>query len=159
LTGPVEVEGRGEFHPAGGLSSVLRDFAVTYRYADGVELEYRLTGRPAVRFEGDDGWIEAEWNKGIEAEPKAILDQPFGPNDLRLPLLSEKVDFIQSVRRRTPTLIPAEVGHRTNSMCHLGLIAIKLGQKLKWDPQRELFIDNDAANQLRDRPLRAPWKL
>ncbi len=110
LTGPVEVEGCGEFHPAGGLSDVLRDFTVIYRYADGVELQYQMTGRPAVRFEGDDGWIEAVWNKGVEAHPKAILEEPFGPNDLRLPLVNEKVDFIQSVKRRTPTLIPAEVG-------------------------------------------------
>jgi len=159
LTGPVEIEGCGAFHPAGGLSNVLGSFAVSYRYADGVELTYAMTGRPAVRFEGDDGWIEAVWNKGVEAEPKAILDAPFGPNDLRLPLLSEKLDFIQSVKRRTPTLIPAEIGHRTNTMCHLGLIAIKLGQKLEWDPQREAFVGNDAANQLRDRPLRAPWRL
>jgi len=159
LTGPVEIEGRGEFHPAGGLSDVLRDFAVVYRYGDGVELEYQMTGRPAVRFEGDDGWIEAVWNQGVKAEPKTIIDQPFGPNELRLPLLNEKLDFIQSVKRRTPTLIPAEVGHRTNSMCHLGLIAIKLGQKLAWDPQREQFVQNEAANRLLDRPLRAPWRL
>ena len=129
-----------------------------YRYADGVELEYCMSGRPAVRFEGDDGWIEAVWNKGVEAQPKAILDEPFGPNDLRLPLISEKIDFIRSVKRRTPTLIPAEVGHRTNTMCHLGLIAIKLGLKLKWDPVRERF-DDDAANRLLDRPLRAPWSI
>ncbi|HNU99392.1 MAG: Gfo/Idh/MocA family oxidoreductase [Verrucomicrobia bacterium] len=158
LTGPVEVEGCGEFHPPGGLSDVLREFTVIYRYADGVELEYCMSGRPAVRFEGDDGWIEAVWNKGVEAQPKAILDEPFGPNDLRLPLISEKIDFIRSVKRRTPTLIPAEVGHRTNTMCHLGLIAIKLGLKLKWDPVRERF-DDDAANRLLDRPLRAPWSI
>lgn len=151
LTGPVAVEGHGEFHPPGGLSNVLGDFAVSYQYADGVRLEYRMTGRPAVRFEGDDGWIEAVWNQGVRADPKAIIDEPFGPNDLRLPLLNEKVDFIQSVRRRTPTLIPAEIGHRTNTMCHLGLIAIRLGQKLAWDRQRERFIDNEAANRLLDR--------
>jgi len=147
LTGPVAVEGHGEFHPSGGLSDVLGSFAVSYEYADGVRLEYRMTGRPAVRFEGDDGWIEAVWNRGVSAGPQAILDEPFGPNDLRLPLLNEKVDFIRSVRRRTPTLIPAEVGHRTNTMCHLGLIAIRLGQKLAWDPQCERFIDNEAANR------------
>jgi len=159
LTGPAEIEGRGEFHPAGGLSDVLRAFAVTYRYADGVELEYQMTGRPAVRFEGDDGWIEAVWNKGVAAEPRAIIEQPFGPNELRLPLLNEKLDFIRSVKHRTPTLIPAEVGHRTNTLCHLGLIAIQLGQKLTWNPQREEFVGHEAANQLRDRPLRAPWRL
>jgi len=158
-TGPVEIEGHGRFHPPGGLSDVLESFEVQYRYADGVELTYRMSGRPAVRFEGTEGWIEAVWWKGLQAEPKEILEQPPGPNDLRLPQLSEKLDFIQSVKNRTPTLIPAEIGHRTNAMCQLGLIAIQLGTKLEWDPQQERFVGNEAANRQLDRPLRAPWRL
>jgi hypothetical protein len=153
------VEGKGQFHPPGGLSNVLLAFEVHYQYADGVELIYRMTDRAAVRFDGDDGWIEAEWNKGVQGEPKAVLEQPLGPNELRLPLLNEKVDFIQSVKHQKPTLIPAEVGHRTNTMCQLGLIAIQRGQKLSWNPERERFIDNAAADRLLDRPMRPPWRL
>lgn len=156
-TGPVEVEGTGRFHPPGGLSGVLESFEVRYRYGDGVELVYRLTGRPAVRFEGTDGWIQAVWWKGLEAEPADILEQPPGPNDLRFTQISEKLDFIQSVKARKPTLIPAEIGHRTNTMCQLGLIAIQLGCKLEWDPVRERFVGNETGNPMLDRPLRAPW--
>ena len=157
-TGPVEIEGHGQFHPPGGLSDVLGGFEVHYRYADGIELTYRMAGRPAVRFEGTDGWIEAVWWKGLQAEPMDILEQPPGPNDLRLPQISEKLDFIQSVKSRTQTLIPAEIGHRTNSICQLGLISIQLGAKLEWDPQRERFVDNDTANRHLQRPSRAPWR-
>lgn len=158
-TGPVEVEGTGRFHPPGGLSNVLEAFEVRYRYADGVQLEYRMTGQPTVRFEGTDGWVEAEWNKGVQAERREILESPPGPGDLRLPLVNEKLDFINAVKNGTETLIPAEVGHRTNSLCQLGLIAIELGRKLKWDPARERFPDDDAANARLDRPLRPPWTL
>ena len=40
-----------------GLWNTIVKFDVRYRYADGLELHYRLD-RPHVRFEGTDGWIE-----------------------------------------------------------------------------------------------------
>jgi myo-inositol 2-dehydrogenase / D-chiro-inositol 1-dehydrogenase len=158
-TGPVEVEGRGQFHPPGGLSNVLRSFEVFYRYADGVELTYRMTGRAAVRFEGTGGWLEAVWGQGLTAERPELLEKRQAPGDISLPLINEKVDFIQSIKSRGSPLIPAEVGHRTNTMCQLGLISIMLGQKLNWDPERERFADPEAANRLLDRPLREPWQI
>jgi len=158
-TGPVEIEAHGQFHPQPGLSNALSTFHAHYRYANGVTLDYRLTGRPAVRFEGTGGWIEAVWWKGLQASSPDILDQPPQPNETPLPEISEKVDFIQSVKNRTPTLIPAEVGHRTTTICQLGLISILLGRKLHWDPQGEHFENDPQAENLLDRPLRPPWTL
>jgi len=37
---------------------------------------------------------------------------------------------------------------------HMGLIAIALGRKLKWNNNTRSFIKDDAANQLRSRPAR-----
>jgi len=51
------------------------------------------------------------------------------------------------------------VAHRSISPAHLGNIAMKLGRKLKWDPAKEEFIDDERANALRSRPYRAPWRL
>jgi len=157
-TGPVEVEGTGTF-PAGMLYDVLQDFDVRYRYANGVELRYRMAGRPFVRFEGTDGWIEAEWWKGTTASRDDILKAKPGPGEVALPLINEKLDFIRSLRTRQETLIPAEVGHRTASLCHLGWIAIRLGVRIKWDPAAERFTNSDAANALLTRPMREPWTL
>ena len=36
---------------------------------------------------------------------------------------------------------------------------IKLGRKLKWDPQAEQFINDPEANKLLDRHRRDPWQL
>ena len=41
---------------------------------------------------------------------------------------------------------------------HIGNIAMELGRKLKWDPQNESFVGDDAANQLRTRAAREDWK-
>lgn len=90
---------------------------------------------------------------------KSFLKSPIGPNEIHLPLKSEKRDFIDAVKTRGQTLADAEVGHRTTSLCQLGHIAIQVGRKLKWDPDAERFIGDDTANRLLSRPMRSPWRL
>jgi len=87
------------------------------------------------------------------------LKAPVGADEIRLPLKDEKRDFIDAVKTRGQTLADAEVGHRTTSLCQLGHIAIKVGRKLKWDPDAEWFINDDGANRLLSRPMRSPWCL
>ena len=157
-TGPVEVEGSGEY-PSDGLWNVLLKFELQYRYANGVRLIYK-TGRPHVRFEGTDGWVEADYNsRSLKANPDSILKSPIGPDEIHLPLKHEKRDFIDAVKTRGQTLADAEVGHRSCSLCQIGHIAIQVGRKLKWDPQVEQFSNNDTANRLLRRPMRSPWHL
>jgi hypothetical protein len=158
-TGPVRIEGTGEFHPAGGLSGVLGSFEVHYTYANGVTLDYRIAGRPFVRFEGDLGWVEAEWWKGLQASSPDLLREPIESDGLTTRRVNEKLDFIDSILANRQTLIPAEVGHRTNSLCQLGLIAIESGRPLVWNPLTEHFENDHAAEQHLDRPLRAPWTI
>lgn len=158
-TGPVRVEGSGKFHPAEGLSGVLGSFAVHYTYADGVTLDYRMAGRPFVRFEGSRGWVEAEWWEGLQASSPELLEEPIEPDGLTTRQVNEKLDFIDSIRTGRQTLIPAEIGHRTNSLCQLGLIAIKTGRQLNWNPAAERFENDPGANSLLECPLRAPWRI
>jgi myo-inositol 2-dehydrogenase / D-chiro-inositol 1-dehydrogenase len=154
-TGPVEVEGRGEYVPAGGLWNVLRSFEVRYRYADGVEMFYK-TETPYTRFEGTEGWIQADYPRGLTAEPESILGVELGPDAVRFPLKHEKRDFLDCVKTRGRTLADAEVGHRTTSLCHLGHIAIQVGKPLRWDPEKERFLDSDEANALVGKPVFEP---
>jgi len=157
-TGPVEVEGTGKY-PRDGLWNVLLSFELQYKYANGVKLFYSIS-QPHVRFEGTEGWIQADYNdRSLKAEPASILKSPIGPDEIHLPLKSEKRDFIDAVKTRGQTLEDAEVGHRTTSLCQIGHIAINLGRKLRWDPDAEKFIGDDAANRLLSRPMRSPWRL
>lgn len=156
-TGPVEIEGTGTY-PKDGLWDVLIAFDVKYRYANGVNLHYTYS-RPYVRFEGDDGWIEAPYNGQLSASRESILLSAIGPNEIHLPRKTDKRDFIDAVKSRENTMEDAEVGHRTTSVCHLGHIAIQLGRKLKWDPVKEVFPDDPEANRMLDKPRRAPWTI
>ncbi len=157
-TGPVEVEGTGKY-PRDGLWEVLLGFEVRYKYANGVQLFYN-TSRPYVRFEGSEGWIEADYEKRtVTAQPQSILDSPLNSDEIHLPLKDEKRDFIDAVKTRGPTLADAEMAQRTTSLCQIGHIAIQVGHKLHWDPQAERFTNDDAANRLLGRPMRSPWSL
>ena len=92
--------------------------------------------------------------------PESILKSKIGPDEVHFPLKSEKRDFIDAIKTRGQTLEDAEVGHRTTSLCHLGHIAVQVGRKLKWDPDAERFIGDDAANKLLSLPPgRSPWRL
>ena len=151
-TGPVEISGEGVWPPAGKLWNVLKTFRIQYRFADGTTQEYE-TSKPYVRIEGTEGWIYGEYGKGLEAEPKSILTSEIKDSEIHFPLKSDKQDFIDAVKTRGRTLEDEEVGHRTTSLCHLGHIAIRLGQTLKWDPQQEHFVGNDEANGYVDKRM------
>jgi hypothetical protein len=51
----------------------------------------------------------------------------------------------------------AEIGHRSASLCHLGVIALRLGRKLRWDAAREEFPEDREANGYLAREMRKPW--
>ena len=160
-TGPVSVEGKGEYPaPDSGLWNVLLNFQVQYRYADGVTVDYHTAKGAFIRVEGEDGWIHAPWLGGqMTASDPAILRIKLKDSDLRLPQRQDKEDFLYGIKNHATTMADAEVGHRTCSMCQIAHIAIQRGRKLAWDPDREWFVDNDAANKMLRRSYRPPWDL
>ena len=156
--GPVSIEANAEF-PDRGLFDVHTTFQATLRYADGVEL-LQQTGDPAgVRFVGERGSIWVQRGK-LTADPAAILDEPLGDGALRLYASDDHCrDWLAAVRSGKDPICPVEVGHRSNTVCILTHIAMRLGRKLQWDPRAERFVGDDAANAMLDYPHRAPWTL
>ena len=73
--------------------------------------------------------------------------------------ISEKQDFVNCIRSRKTPVADAEIGHRTTTICQLGVIAIDTGRKLTWDPAAERIRGDDAANKHLSRPMRAPWQI
>jgi Oxidoreductase family, C-terminal alpha/beta domain len=43
------------------------------------------------------------------------------------------------------------------SLCHLGVIAIRLGRQLTWDSAKEVFVEDKEANGYIAREMRKPW--
>jgi predicted dehydrogenase len=159
-SGPIEVEGKGD-PPSDKPNSYNchPHFTVNYLYSNGTQLICKSKGENGVRFEGEDGkWIFVSRGK-IEASDKAILEEKLPDSADKLnEATSQMGNFIECVRTRKPTVCPAEVGHRSATVCHIGVISTRLGKKLKWDPVKERFHDEEADKWLL-REFRKPWKL
>lgn len=115
--------------------------------------------RMGVTFKGTDGWVYV--NRGrIEANPKSLLDEKLDDSDIHLPASDNHFrNFIDCVYSRKEPVAPVEQAHRSISICHLGNIAMLLGQDLTWDPDREQIVGDHVAHSLLNRPYRAPWIL
>lgn len=161
-TGPVTVEGTGQFpdDPA-GLWDTIMGFELQYTYANGVTLDYKIKS-PYLRVEGDDGWIEAHWisEGGLQAHDKNIFRTKFRDTDQLVPTRSDKRDFISAITDGTPVMIDAETGHRVNSQCLLGLAAIRSGEKLAWDPDKEVVTNSARGEEFMKQSFyHDAWKL
>lgn len=159
-TGPVEVYGKGKF-PKSGLYDVAHSFEIQYKYADGVKMTVK-SKNPSLKFIGTEGWIGNDgWRADLEASSKDILKTP--ESDLKERLYTcaegEQRNFLDCVKSRKPTYAPAETGHRTITIAHIGHISMQLSRKLQWDPEREEFVDDPPANWMLSRPMREPWSL
>ncbi|HSA95666.1 MAG TPA: gfo/Idh/MocA family oxidoreductase, partial [Acidobacteriota bacterium] len=94
----------------------------------------------------------------IKASDPAILKWKPGQGEVKLIQSGNHMkNFLEAVRGRKDPIAPVDVGHRSNSICVMTHIAMKLGRKLKWDPEAERFIGDDEANRRLDYPHRAPW--
>lgn len=154
-TGPLTIEGSGDFDK--GLWNTMNRFELRYEHANGVEVYFKIE-RPYVRFEGTGGWVEIEYPNKLSASSDDILHSETGASEIKFQnLLSDKEDFLQSIKENKPTQEPLETAHRTISMCQLGLIAVQLGTKLQWDAKKEDFINDNAASALLDRPIREKY--
>jgi hypothetical protein len=144
---------------------------VENRYANGVTLVHTDDGTArkhplqvaghghGVLFLGTEGWVHVD-RQALDANPKSLLQATFGPNDIRLfKSDNHHGNFVDAVRGLTRPAAPIDIAVRTDALCHLQQIAIKLKRPLRWDPEKEAFVNDDEANALLDRPMRAPWKL
>jgi hypothetical protein len=68
-------------------------------------------------------------------------------------------NFLDCMRSRKDPAATVEIGHRTNTACHLSDIATRLKRKLRWDGVKEQFVDDDEANKMLTRNMRTPWHL
>ena len=170
LSAPVEIEGTGEF-PQNMLTDAAVHWQVENRYANGVTLVHMddATAKKhplqqgdhghGVMFLGTEGWVHVERGK-IDANPRSLLRTTFGDNAIRLfKSDNHHVNFIDAVKGKTKPAAPIDIAVRTDALCHLQQIAIKLKRKLRWDPQQQVFPNDDEANAMLDRPMRSPWKL
>ena len=164
-TGPIEVSGTGEF-PEDGLWDTAVRYQFDCLYANDVALSVASNDRlrQGVCFIGDEGWVHIT-RSALKTEPHDLRREVIGPHEIRLATppgdhrQGHRRDFLDCVRTRAETITPAEIGHRSITVGHLGNIAMLLGRKVRWDPEAERTLGDPAASRMLHPVLRAPWRL
>ncbi len=172
LAGSLTIEGKGVWPDPEGVCNTAMNWNLTLRYDRGVTMNY--TGNPypdawkkrygrtsdhGTAFEGTDGWVHVD-RSGINAHPKELLQTEWTPNDVQLYNSNNHArNLLDCVKSRKEAICPIDEAVQADILCHISDIAIRLEQKLRWDPAKERFVDNDAANHHLVRAMRSPWRL
>ncbi|HUD46625.1 MAG TPA: Gfo/Idh/MocA family oxidoreductase [Candidatus Baltobacteraceae bacterium] len=173
LDGPVSIEGAPSIQPIPGGYTAFSDYEVNFTYANGVRQTVKTTKddtiyggvvnengqHNGIKFEGANGWIWVNRSE-IQASDDALLSTPLPDGAERLQVSNDHMqNFFDCVRSRESPVADVETGHRSAALCHLGVIALRLGRKLDWDPVREKFTGEGAHqdNKWLVRQMRKPF--
>jgi predicted dehydrogenase len=181
-TGPVEVTPvNAEFPPKDAVWNTATKYRSESRYANGVTMSI-AGGDPGIRggtkWIGTDGWVwvdrsgydasKDELRKKIQKRDKdgKVVDA-FAPPKLGDEVIKNRLyatpghhrNFLDCVKSRQPTVTPVGTAHRSAVPGHLALIALMLNRPVKWDPDKEVILNDAEASNLLGREYRGPWKL
>ena len=161
-TSPVEVHCTAANIPSDGLIDDAIAWTSECTYLNGVKMIYSSANNPVpsgIRFEGDEGWVWVSIGC-IDASPKSLLRSVIGPGEIHLYESPEHHrNWLDCIRSRRPTIVPAEIGHRSTTTCNLVEVSARLGRKVTWDPAKERFVGDEQANRMLSKAMRSPWCL
>jgi len=126
---------------------------ITYTYDDGckIVLDGENRDKDAAYIEGPLGKIF----KGFTSDLPGIRELAN-----RLPEPEPQIMvFSESVKTRRPFALNEMNGHRSCTLVNMGVVALRLGRNLTYDPVKQVFIHDEGANALIDQPMRGEWHL
>ena len=126
---------------------------ITYTYDDGCKiiLDGENRDKNAAYVEGPNGKVFKGFRSDIKDLDKLINSLP-DPEP-------QVTKFTESVMTRKKFALNEANGHRSCSIVNLGVIALRLGRNLNYNPVLQQFIDDEAANRLINQPMRNPWEI
>jgi myo-inositol 2-dehydrogenase / D-chiro-inositol 1-dehydrogenase len=149
-TSPVEIEADcPQQHP--DACGTWRRIEMTYADGCKIILDGENKDKSAPFIQGPEGKLYKGFDSDIPRLQEKISSLP-DPEP-------QVADFSEAVRTRQRFALNEENGHRSCTLVNLSKIAVRLGRKLRFDPDKYIFIRDPEANRLADQPLRAPWHL
>jgi len=126
---------------------------IEYSYADGCKiiLDGENRDSDAAYIEGPYGKIYRGFKSTIPDLPRLLETLPDSEPQI--------TTFSDSVRTRKKFALNEMNGHRSSTIVNLGIMAVRLGRSLHYDPAAQRFRDDEVANRLIHQPMRAPWTL
>jgi len=124
---------------------------ITYTYKDGCKiiLDGEGTDEKAAFIEGPSGKLYPGFRSDIPDLEKKLAAYPDPPPQV--------TDFLVAVKERRKFALNEENGHRSCTLVNIAKIALQVGRSLEFDPERQVFLYDDAANSLIDPPARTGW--
>ena len=126
---------------------------IEYTYADGCKiiLDGENRDKDAAYIEGPNGKIFRGFKSNIPNLQSFIETLPEPETQI--------TTFTESVKTRKKFALNEMNGYHSCTVVNMGIIALQLGRTLHFDPVRQQFIDDEAANRLINQPMRAPWSI
>lgn len=126
---------------------------IEFTYADGCKiiLDGENKDLSAPYIEGPNGKVYRGFRSDIPDLMKKLDQLPEPATQL--------TSFSESVRTRKKFALNERNGHRSSTIVNMGKIALQLGRSLEFDPVKQEFINDEAANRLINPPMRGPWKI
>jgi myo-inositol 2-dehydrogenase / D-chiro-inositol 1-dehydrogenase len=172
-TGPISINAHAEF-PKSGLWNVHGEFLSVAEYKNGITM-ISSGGYPnGIRYEGSEGWIfvtrgnymasasdpvsKARSSRALDASDPKILTSVIKENEIHLYKIdNQHGNWLDCIKSRKTPISNVEIGHRACSICLITHISMKLGRKLDWNPETEMFVNDDEANKMLSRTQRFPY--
>lgn len=149
-TGPIRVDVDAPQQHYDAAGSWRR---IEYTYADGcrIILDGENRDADAAYIEGPDGKIYRGFRSDVPDLPRLLATLPDPEPQI--------TTFSDSVRTRKKFALNEMNGHRSSTIVNLGIVAVRLGRTLHYDPVAQRFKDDETANRMIHQPMRAPWVL
>lgn len=126
---------------------------IEYTYADGCKiiLDGENRDKNAAYIEGPYGKVFKGFRSTIPDIEKLVQSLPEPERVVE--------NFSESVRTRQKFALNEQNGHRSSTIVNLGVIAVRLGRNLEFDPVKQRFVDDEGADRMIYQPMRGPWTI
>ncbi len=121
-------------------------------------------GSCGMRFDGPEGWVSAAdgYSRPEASSPALLADFSKIVRDYMARTqrpMNHVRNFFDCVKSRRQTVTNPEVMYHSMTTVHAANICMWLKRDVKYDPDKEEFINDPEANRLRSRAMREPWTL
>ena len=172
-TGPVSVDPILAKHPVlfkdgfptdDSQYNTATEFLIKAQFADGMQIEIRHDGNNGILFEGTEGSLFVSrgqlTGKAVdELKSKPLPDGALERVYKNSPLVNHYRNFFEAVVARKEPISDVFSHHRALTTCHLAGIAARLGRPLRWDPKREVILDDPQAQSFISRERRKGFEI